>query len=265
MLDAALADELADRGLVVFAELARQMHRVHAADRGQFRKAGSQQIRVLQRLAHSAQPQRSISSTVSLESARTLRQDFQKDALHRQRSDVVFRQKLAIHSMCQPGGSKSFDLTGTGQHRRLVAQPVQRQRLYLHQKTANRGLVIVLMQLVRRQKSQSALRAKQLFFRIPLNIGTRHNEAEISMRVAMRGEKEPFRLDHLAERKARNLAALDHVPGSFRHRAKRESFFKRYARSIHRLTIRLRTAYSIGRGDAGKVSEEVHTIFYAPR
>ena len=40
MLDAALADELPIGGVVVFAEFARQMDRMHAADRRQLGEAG---------------------------------------------------------------------------------------------------------------------------------------------------------------------------------------------------------------------------------
>src|SRR5262245_57252311 len=121
------------------------------------------------------------------------------------------------------------------------------------------------MQLAGRQESQSALRANALLFGILLDIGTGKNEAEIRMRMAVPGKEEPFGVGRLAKGKGRNIAALDYVPGRFCNRTDRESFLKRYTRSIHRLVTCARVAYRIGRGRERKVSVAVHKILYARR
>ena len=61
--------------------------------------------------------------------ARAFRQDFEQDAFHGERRDVVGSQKLAIHPVGEPGRGQAGNLAGTGQHRRMIAQTIERQRL----------------------------------------------------------------------------------------------------------------------------------------
>src|SRR5580704_8276534 len=69
VLDAALADKLADGRLIILSELARQVNRMNAGDRCQISQARRLQVSIIQSFAYSPQPGWSVGRTAFTDGA----------------------------------------------------------------------------------------------------------------------------------------------------------------------------------------------------
>src|SRR5579863_6742224 len=99
----------------------------------------------------------------------------------------------------------------------LLPQPLNRSGLNLHSQHANGCGELILVPLAGRQQMQRTLMPLELPMRMFLAVTSGKNQREITIHVAVPGQRHSFRIQSFSERESCDVAAADGASCCVRH------------------------------------------------